>query len=154
MADGLSIAASALGVAQLAMNIAKTLHKYIRDVKHAYEEVEALSSEVSLTGGVLSQINREFSSTRTAKMYTDDAQTHADIAIQQCNRALTSIVQNIMSGVRINGKGQLAVSASVKLRWPTRASTLQSIRGDLERSKSTLTLIVTTLLLKLSKDSG
>ena len=153
MADGLSVAAAALQVAQLGFEIAQKLYNYSKDVKNATENINRLADDVGITSDVLTEVNIQLGAGQAG--IKDEARQRAYRALNSCRSAFRDIVDLLMSGVKIDKDGEkLIVTTTVKLSWPFKSRQLADLRKQMEWSKSTLTLIMTVLGLKESRKSG
>lgn len=129
MAEVLGVVASGIAVAQTADRVASLLVPYMRKVKHAKEEIENLSAEVSDLGKVLNAVSGS----------ALGSSHELDQEIGQCESSLKKIQSRLDQGS--TSKTQKLMSRiSSRLAWPFKSEEVKEIINQLERRKSNLSL--------------
>ncbi|KAK0263503.1 hypothetical protein LTS09_002695 [Friedmanniomyces endolithicus] len=160
MADGLSIAASAIQVADAGFKLYGALSQYIRDYVGANKHVRRLADEVRTTSWALQQLGALLKEDDDIKLCKPEAIGETEAALHGCQRAfdeVSDIIKGFLPPSKPNGSGGLAKSSiSNRWKWPLKTAKVQILLAQLERLKTTLLLIfkVITYASKLASKSS
>ncbi|TKA48724.1 hypothetical protein B0A54_00860 [Friedmanniomyces endolithicus] len=145
MADGLSIAASAIQVADAGFKLYGALSQYIRDYVGANKHVRRLADEVRTTSWALQQLGALLKEDDDIKLCKPEAIGETEAALHGCQRAfdeVSDIIKGFLPPSKPNGSGGLAKSSiSNRWKWPLKTAKVQILLAQLERLKTTLLLI-------------
>ncbi|KAL4992684.1 NACHT and WD40 domain protein [Aspergillus falconensis] len=152
--DPLSAAASVIAVLQLTQAVVQVCGKYIKEVKHAQEEIASLQREVTSLTSVLEKLFELLNS-------PDDKTLSTSLALAQdanhCLSVLASLQEKIDPGKQNVSRRQKAmrILSRQKLEWPLKREEVDKAIKDLERYKSSFTLALQIDQMKLlAKTSG
>jgi len=145
MADGLSIAASAIQVADAGFKLYGALSQYIRDYVDANKHVRRLADEVRTTSWALQQLGALLKEDDDIKLCKPEAIGETEAALKGCQRAfdeVSDIIKGFLPSSKPDGSGVIARSSiSNRWKWPLKTAKVQLLLAQLERLKTTLLLI-------------
>ncbi|KAK0258498.1 hypothetical protein LTS09_006757 [Friedmanniomyces endolithicus] len=145
MADGLSIAASAIQVADAGFKLYGALSQYIRDYVDANKHVRRLADEVRTTSWALQQLGALLKEDDDIKLCKPAAIGETEAALKGCQRAfdeVSDIIKGFLPSSKPDGSGVIARSSiSNRWKWPLKTAKVQLLLAQLERLKTTLLLI-------------
>jgi len=145
MADGLSIAASAIQVADAGLKLYGALSQYIRDYVDANKHVRRLADEVRTTSWALQQLGALLKEDDDIKLCKPEAIGETEAALKGCQRAfdeVSDIIKGFLPPSKPDGSSGLARSSiSNRWKWPLKTAKVQLLLAQLERLKTTLLLI-------------
>ncbi|KAK0316139.1 hypothetical protein LTR82_012167 [Friedmanniomyces endolithicus] len=145
MADGLSIAASAIQVADAGFKLYGALSQYIKDYVDANKHVRRLADEVRTTSWALQQLGALLKEDDDIKLCKPEAIGETEAALKGCQRAfdeVSDIIKGFLPSPKPDGSGGLAKSSiSNRWKWPLKTAKVQLLLAQLERLKTTLLLI-------------
>ncbi|KAK0275289.1 hypothetical protein LTR35_010890 [Friedmanniomyces endolithicus] len=145
MADGLSIAASAIQVADAGFKLYGALSQYIKDYVDANKHVRRLADEVRTTSWALQQLWALLKEDDDIKLCKPEAIGETEAALKGCQRAfdeVSDIIKGFLPSPKPDGSGGLAKSSiSNRWKWPLKTAKVQLLLAQLERLKTTLLLI-------------
>ncbi|KAL8732256.1 MAG: hypothetical protein Q9166_002828 [cf. Caloplaca sp. 2 TL-2023] len=157
--DGVSIAASLVGIGAAGCQIAIKLYTLATQISTASQRISSISNDVSLTSGVLKELG-EFMTRETA----DDGTTIFSQSGLDTTRRSAVICENIFHEIeqaardaseqlRTRDKfvGKIKLSKSEKAKWPFLQPSIDSLRIDLREAKGTLMLMLQVMNLALSQ---
>jgi hypothetical protein len=153
--DPLSLSASIAGLISLADVTFKYVYKYVRAVKDAKNEVEALSDEINGLATLLRVLGALASDLEAEGDRFDPAlRTHY---LSHCNKTLDRIDKRLKKATDSFTRSKLE-GISRQLKWPFSASETKDLLTELSRHKATISLALATdsmrkLQLSLSKTS-
>lgn len=131
--DGLSVAASIIGVIQLAGSIAKLCGGYIQDVKDASADIialrQAINGLISVLENLAAILNNPNSGLGITLVLKDDIRT--------CLLTLEALEGKVGMGKGKKAMKRLGLRA---LKWPLKRSEVEKVMGDIERYKSSFSL--------------
>ncbi|KAK0297037.1 hypothetical protein LTS00_004316 [Friedmanniomyces endolithicus] len=145
MADGLSIAASAIQVADAGFKLYGALSQYIRDYVDANKHVRRLADEVRTTSWALQQLGALLKEDDDIKLCKPEAIGETEAALKGCQRAfdeVSDIIKGFLPSSKPDVRGVIARSSiSNRWKWPLKTAKVQLLLAQLERLKTTLLLI-------------
>ncbi|KAK1071173.1 hypothetical protein LTR74_003554 [Friedmanniomyces endolithicus] len=145
MADGLSIAASAIQVADAGFKLYGALSQYIKDYVDANKHVRRVADEVRTTSWALQQLGALLKEDDDIKLCKPEAIGETEAALKGCQRAfdeVSDIIKGFLPSPKPDGSGGLAKSSiSNRWKWPLKTAKVQLLLAQLERLKTTLLLI-------------
>ncbi|KAI4219602.1 MAG: hypothetical protein L6R36_008207 [Xanthoria steineri] len=157
--DGVSIAASLLGLGTVGCQIAIKLHTLAFQISTASQRISSVSNNISLTAGVLKELG-EFMTRETAKggesifsqsnlETTKNSATICESIFNQIEQAAKEASDQLRTRNRIIGK--IKLSKSEKAKWPFLQPSIESLRTDLREAKGTLMLMLQLTNLAVSQ---
>ncbi|KAL8854501.1 MAG: hypothetical protein Q9221_000772 [Calogaya cf. arnoldii] len=157
--DGVSIAASLVGLGTAGCQIAIKLYTLASQISTASQRISSVSNDVSLTAGVLKELG-EFMTRETANNSTsifsqsglETTKNSAAICeniFAEIEQAVKEASEQLRPKTRIIGK--IKLSKSEKLKWPFLQPSIESLRIDLREAKGTLMLMLQVTNLALSQ---
>lgn len=139
MADGLSIAASIAGLVTLADAVFVRTFRYVKDAKGAEKEVATLANELQSLSGVLHCLHLRINGLGNDKQ--DDTATCRPELVGSCLRLLVGVRDKLQE--YMPGEHKQKVSGVIKkLKWPFSMTETKNLIRDIERQKSTLTMVL------------
>ncbi|KAL8840483.1 MAG: hypothetical protein Q9176_003809 [Flavoplaca citrina] len=164
--DGVSIAASLVGLGTAGCQIAIKLYTLASQISTASQRITAVSNDISLTAGVLKELG-EFIAKDTG---------HEGTAIFSQNglettKSSAAVCENIFNEIEGAAKeaseqlrtrektrdrivGKIKLSRSEKVKWPFLQPSIESLRIDLREAKGTLILMLQVMNLAVSQKMG
>ena len=161
--DGVSIAASLVGLGTAGCQIAIKLYTLASQISTASQRITAVSNDISLTSGVLKELG-EFIAKDTG---------HEGTAIFSQNglettKSSAAVCENIFNEIEGAAKeaseqlrtrektrdrfvGKIRLSKSEKIKWPFLQPSIESLRIDLREAKGTLILMLQVINLAVSQ---
>jgi hypothetical protein len=135
--DPLSLAASISGLVTIADTVFTRVHKYIRAVKAAKEEIQALSEEINWLAATLRSL-RALASELEAEgdVFDPTLMVHLVGHCRQTLGKIESKVKNAADGISGSSKSK-AVGATLK--WPFSVSETKALLAEVSRHKATMT---------------
>ena len=135
MAEVIGLAASIVGLAGAAASVSLTLYEFVGTVRYAKEELNALAIEASDLSTVLDHLSAILNQ-NTDCIIAKTVET-IDTLIKRCERLLEEF------GVTID----LVKARATHIQWLLRKRKTQEMKLSLEAFKSTLSLIIQTVIL-------
>lgn len=139
-----------VGIASAGIKLSITLYTFSETVSTAQAEIKNVARDVSLTSAVLEELGASLRQDDEAKLYSGSALRTATDVVKECEGVFNDI--NLVMGKAMDSaskrgikKGKLALSALDKLKWPFLQPKMDMLRGNLERLKSTLVLMLSVL---------
>ncbi|KAI4226790.1 MAG: hypothetical protein LQ349_006826 [Xanthoria aureola] len=157
--DGVSIAASLLGLGTVGCQIAIKLYTLASQISTASQRISSVSNDISLTAGVLKELG-EFMTRETAKggesifsqsglETTKNSAAICETIFNQIEQAAKEASDQLRTRDRIIGK--IKLSKSEKAKWPFLQPSIESLRTDLREAKGTLMLMLQVTNLAVSQ---
>ncbi|KAL8858977.1 MAG: hypothetical protein Q9178_004458 [Gyalolechia marmorata] len=157
--DGVSVAASLVGIGVAGSQIAIKLYTLATQISTASERITSISNDVSLTSGVLQELG-EFMTRETANNDTSifnrsglettkQSAAMCDNIFKQIEQAARDASQQLRTKNKFVGK--IKLSRSEKAKWPFLQPNIESLRVDLREAKGTLMLMLQVMNLALSR---
>ncbi|KAL8790422.1 MAG: hypothetical protein Q9213_000574 [Squamulea squamosa] len=157
--DGVSIAASLIGIGSAGCQIAIKLYTLATQVSTASARISSVSNDVSLTSGVLKELGefmtREAANgatsifSQTGLDTTKSSATICESIFNDIEQAAKEASEQLRSRNRIVGK--IKLSKLEKAKWPFLQPSIESLRIDLREAKGTLMLMLQIMNLALSQ---
>lgn len=144
----MDLAAGVVGLAAFGVHLVEILNKYSSSVKDAKGRINAILHDTKLTTSVLRQF-KDHLDEDTAVSMSDQAKQIAQEAISRCDIVFQDI-HEILTGSRrphpVNS-AQLTVNLNLReqLKWHFIEPRLELLRGNLEKIKSTLQLLMSVI---------
>ncbi|KAL8917469.1 MAG: hypothetical protein Q9172_005836 [Xanthocarpia lactea] len=160
--DGVSVAASLVGIGAVGSQIAIKLYTLATQISTASERISSISNDVSLTSGVLQELG-EFMTRETANNdtsifnrsgleITKQSAAMCENIFKQIEQAARDASQQLRTKNKFVGKVKL--SRSEKVKWPFLQPNIESLRIDLREAKGTLMLMLQVMNLALSRKTA
>ena len=161
--DGISAAASIIGIATAGVQISIKLITFSNQVGTAPSRIRLIGNDVSLTSGVLQQLgdlmhqqdkdeNSSISIFSLGGLLTTQASaTTCKSIFEQLEEALKKASRQIRESGAGLGTQKVALSKTERLRFPFLQPNLDSLRGELTDARGTLLLILQVTTLAYSK---
>lgn len=123
----------------------------------AHDDVKNIARDVSLTSSVLNELAANLKNDEQARLYSGTALATAQTVVKDCEgvfgeieAALRKAMERMSKGEVGSGEkrkkgGKVVLSAIEKLKWPFLQPKTVLLRGNLERLKSTLVLMLNVL---------
>ncbi len=157
--DGVSVAASLVGIGAAGSQIAIKLYTLATQISTASERISSISNDVSLTSGVLQELGefmtRETTNNDTSIFNRSGLETTKQSAamcediFMQIEQAARDASQQLRTKNKFVGK--IKLSRSEKVKWPFLQPNIESLRTDLREAKGTLMLMLQVMNLALSR---
>lgn len=143
MAEVVGLAASIVGLAGAAASVSLTLYDFVRTVRYAKEELNALAIQASDLSTVLDHLSAVLNQSSDCIILKTVETIHT--LVWRCERLLEEIKVTI----------DIVKSKATHIHWLLRKRRTEEIKLSLEGFKSTLSLIIQTVILgKTMKDDG
>ncbi|KAK3115338.1 hypothetical protein LTR53_005423 [Teratosphaeriaceae sp. CCFEE 6253] len=143
MADGLSIAASAIQCADAGFKLYGALSQYIRDYVEANKHVKRLADEVRTTAWALQQLGALLKDDDELKLCKPEAISETEAALRGCQGAFDEVSEIIKDFLPVAANGPI----SKRWKWPLKKAKVNLLLAQLERLKTTLLLVFKVLSL-------
>ncbi|KAL8893653.1 MAG: hypothetical protein Q9192_005056, partial [Flavoplaca navasiana] len=161
--DGVSIAASLVGLGTAGCQIAIKLYTLASQISTASQRITAVSNDISLTAGVLKELG-EF----ITRDITNGGTTIFSQSGLETTRNSAAVCENIFNEIEGAAKeaneqlrtrektrdrfvGKIKLSRSEKVKWPFLQPSIESLRIDLREAKGTLILMLQVMNLAVSQ---
>ena len=145
MADPLSITASILGVAGAGTKLATTLYTYAETAFHADKSLKNIAQDVSLTSAVINELAQVLKHEDGPRICSESAVQTAQSTIDGCRDVFEEINAAFKRSLRASPSTKTRISTLGRLMWPLKEQRLELIRSNLDKLKSTLTLMLQVL---------
>lgn len=136
MTDPLSVSASISGLVTLADIVFRRTYKYVKAVKKASKEISALSAEIGVLYGILTNLQL-VSRQLEDETFESTTRTHH---IHSCYQTLEHVKSILDRDDTSSLRDQKAETLKRKLRWPFASSEVKELILEIERHKTTLGL--------------
>ncbi|CAD0083746.1 unnamed protein product [Aureobasidium vineae] len=140
MADPFTIAASVGGLTSLGIQLLQSLNKYTGSALDSKGRIKAISMDIDLTVQVFQALDTTIKDDANRVMMNDDAERLARDAITQC-RELFTMIQSTLPGLGPDGPRMRN-----KITYPLIEPELELLRGNLEKVKTTLQLLMQVIM--------
>lgn len=159
--DGVSAAASIIGIATAGIQISIKLITFSNQVGTAPSRIRNIGNDVSLTSGVLQQLGdlmkAKISDDETSSIFSPGGLQSTKASAEACDgvfRELKHALERASKQIRTNtsnlGK-KVTLSKIERLKWPFLQPGFDDLRTDLRDSRETLILILQVTTLAYSK---
>ncbi|KAL8707370.1 MAG: hypothetical protein Q9220_007594 [cf. Caloplaca sp. 1 TL-2023] len=158
--DGVSIAASLVGIGAAGCQIAIKLYTLATQISTAPDRITSISNDVSLTSGVLQQLGELMTQKAThegTSIFSHGGLETTKASALMCERIFKEIEQAAKdASQQIRGRGpmmggKLKLSKSERIKWPFLQPSIETLRIDLREAKGTLMLMLQVTSLAFSK---
>ena len=158
--DGVSVAASVLGIAGAGIKISVELVTFATRIDTASERITSIGNEVSLTAGVLQQLGdllQQEQPQHEASVFSEGGLRTTKASADVCAGVFKSLKQAINAAskqLRSNVKrpfGKIRLSPFEKTKWPFLQPNIDALRNDLGQAKGTLMLMLQVITLAMSR---
>ena len=147
----LGLIGSIVGVAGAGLKLSITLYTFSETVATASWEIKHIARDVSLTSAVLEELGSNLKQDEQAMLYSISAVKTASDVVAECEIVFTEIDAILAKTMEATMRrwpkkgGRLTLSALDRLKWPFLQPKMELLRGNLERLKSTLVLMLNVL---------
>lgn len=146
MADGLSIAASAIQLADSGFKLYGALSQYIKDYVDANKHVRRLADEVRTTSWALQQLGAVLKEDDDIKLCKPEAISETEAALSGCQTAFDEVSDIIKEFIPTSISSlKDGIPGSKRWKWPLKKAKVQLLLAQLERLKTTLLLVFKVL---------
>ena len=159
--DGISIAASIIGIAEAGFQIATKLITLATQISTASDRVSSIGNDISLTSGVLRQLgelmNQNQKTTDGISIFKEDGLELKRKSAAACERIFLEVKNEAMKASKQIREskwltvGKIKLSNAEKAKWPFLQPSIEILRGDLREAKGTLMLMLQLGSLALCK---
>lgn len=140
MADPFTIAVSVAGLASLGLQLADTLNKYAGSAVDSKGRAQAIREDVELAVEVFKQLAKIVNNDANRAMMNNESQKAVKDHIVQCEGIFAKIKSTLPQS---DAKG---IRTRDLLRWPLIEPKLELLRGNLEKIKTTLQLLMNVVI--------
>ncbi|THY33692.1 hypothetical protein D6D00_00819 [Aureobasidium pullulans] len=140
MADPFTIAVSVGGLASLGIQLLQGLNKYAGSALDSKGRIKAISTDISLTVQVVQALDTTIQDDANREMMNDDAEKLAKAAVVQCQKIFTKIQ------VTLPDIDPAGIRKRDFVTWPFIEPKLELLRGNLEKVKATLQLLMNVII--------
>ncbi|KAL9058453.1 MAG: hypothetical protein Q9162_001748 [Coniocarpon cinnabarinum] len=145
MADPLSISASIVSVAGAGIKLSTTLYTYAETAFRADESLKSIAQEVSLTSAVINELASILKQDDGPQICSENAVQTARDTIVGCKEVFEEINAALQQSLKSATPSKPRISTIGRLVWPLKEQRMQLIRSNLDKLKSTLTLMLQVL---------
>lgn len=157
--DGVSVAASLVGIGAVGCQIAIKLYALATQISTASDRISAISNDVSLTSAVLQQLGELMKRRATdddTSIFSHSGLEMTKTSAIMCENIFKAIEQALKEASqqirgRERGVSKIKLSKSEKAKWPFLQPSIEALRNDLGEAKGTLMLMLQVTTLALSK---
>ncbi|KAL8899242.1 MAG: hypothetical protein Q9207_006295 [Kuettlingeria erythrocarpa] len=157
--DGLSVAASLVGIGAVGCQIAIKLYTLATQISTASDRVSSISNDVSLTASVLQQLGelmKQKAADDGTSIFSQSGLETTRTSATMCEnifKAIEQAAKDASEQVRSRGRiiGKIKLSKSEKAKWPFLQPSIEALRNDLREAKGTLMLMLQLTTLAFSK---
>ena len=164
MMDGISVAASIIGIAEAGFQIAIKLITLATQISTASDRVSSIGNDISLTSGVLRQLGELMNQNQNQKTTDDGISIFKEDGLEltrksaaACERIFLEVKNEAMKASKQIREskwlsvGKMKLSNAEKAKWPFLQPSIEILRGDLREAKGTLMLMLQLGSLALCK---
>lgn len=145
MADGISIAASAIQVADTGFKLFGALSQYIKDLRDANKHhKQRLADEVRTTAWALQQLGSLLEQDQDLELCKPEVLTETHEALKGSQTVLDE-VRSIINNASTPSSSGSGMALAERLKWPLKKGKVQVMLAQLERLKTTLLLVFKVL---------
>ncbi|KAL9070380.1 MAG: hypothetical protein Q9161_004939 [Pseudevernia consocians] len=161
--DGLSVAASIVGIATTGVQLSIKLATLATQISTASDSVSSIGNDISLTSSVLHQLGELMSQKTTdggISILNQHGLETTKTSASMCERIFQLIEKEVKRASaqlrckpgrgRMNGE-KIELTTIEKMKWPFLQKNINDLRADLRDAKSTLMLMLQLATLTLSK---
>lgn len=141
MADPFSIAVSVGGLVSLGIQLLQGLNQYTGSALDSKGRIKAISADIQLTVQVVQTLDTTIQDDTNRAMMKDDAARLIQETIAQCRDTFAKI-QSTLPKLSTTGPRKIDV-----ITWPFVEPKLDLLRGNLEKLKTSLQLLMSVIIL-------
>lgn len=157
MADPFSLVVSIAGLASFGVQLVQVLNAYAGSATDAKGRIRAISNDINVTVQVLAIVKDNLQDEKHRQCMTEEAELLAGSTVQMCDdifKQIDRLLQGSIKKASSSAKPDSATSASEvavpvsllqKLKWPFLEPKLDILRGNLEKVKTTLQLLMSVV---------
>lgn len=159
--DGVSIAASLVGIAGAGFQIVIKLYTLATHISTASDRISSISNDVSLTSGVLQQLGELMTQKADddgTTIFSQSGLETTKTSAAMCEKIFKDIEQASKDASKqIRGRGSSFVGGKIKLsrfeeaKWPFLQPSIETLRNYLREANGTLMLMLQVTSLAFSK---
>ncbi|KAK0512821.1 hypothetical protein JMJ35_004838 [Cladonia borealis] len=160
--DGISVAASIIGIAEAGFQIATKLITLATQISTASDRVSSIGNDISLTSGVLRQLGELMNQNQKTtddgiSIFKEDGLELTRKSAAACERIFLEVKNEAMKASKQIREskwlsvGKMKLSNAEKAKWPFLQPSIEILRGDLREAKGTLMLMLQLGSLALCK---
>ena len=153
MMDGVSVAASIIGIAEAGFQIATKLITLATQISTASDRVSSIGNDISLTSGVLRQLGELMNQNQKTtddgvSIFKEDGLELTRKSAAACERIFLEVKNEAMKASKQIREskwltvGKIKLSNAEKAKWPFLQPSIEILRGDLREAKGTLMLML------------
>ena len=146
----LALLASIVQVADVGLRLSLRLYTFGETVASADRSILAISKDVSFTSSVLKELGRVFEDDKE-RIHSDNATKTAEAVVQECSNVFQEMENLLLKRVPHLKPGCMDKKARAKamlerLRWPVMNGKIELLNCNLDRLKTTLTLMLNVII--------
>ena len=146
----LALLASIVQVADVGLRLSLRLYTFGETVASADRSILAISKDVSFTSSVLRELGQVFEND-TGRIHSDNATETAEAVVRECSdvfREMDTLLLKKVPNLKAESKDKKAraKTALERLRWPSIKGKIEILNCNLDRMKSTLTLMLNVIM--------
>jgi hypothetical protein len=142
MADPFTIAVSVAGLASLGIQLAQGLKKYADSALDSKGRISAISIDIELAIQVIKTLDATLQNTSSQALLTDDAKKLVQDVVSQCKDIFDDI-NALLPDIKLVG-----IKRMHRVKWPIIEVKVELCRGNLEKIKLTLQLLMSVMIYK------
>lgn len=142
--EAIGVAASIIQVADLGTKLSVQLFSFYRRYKNANESVQLLSNEIALVSAILRELGDNLKEEESSKLCSEEAFRTLRLVLTQCRDVLGQI-ERVVDGNDHPGKSRFQ-HVVVKARMVLLEPSLDQLKTNLERLKSTMLLLLNVIM--------
>jgi hypothetical protein len=146
MGDPFTLVVSAAGLASFGIQLLQGLNKYAGSALDSRDRIRAISTDIELAVQVVKALDATIKDDANRALVNDDAERLAQEAQNQCWEIFTKIKDKLPKNSVSTGSRKKDI-----FTWPFKESSLELLRGNLEKVKTTLQLLMNVIILAAMK---
>lgn len=149
MAEVVALVASVVALAGTGLKLSISLYTFAETVASADRSISHVAKDISLTSAVLTELSESLRDDKRSGVASSNAVRTADEIVHECSEVFNE-VKAALEKATGKGKGKISLG---KFKWPFLRPKMELLQSNLERLKSTLTLMLHVLSYARSKKS-
>ena len=146
----IALCASIIQVADIGLRLSLRLYAFGEVVASADRAILAVSKDISLASSVLQELGALFKDD-AERIYSDNAVNTAKAVVRECSNVFEEIDALLPRRITQLNTGQIEKKSRARvmlerLRWPAIKGKIEFLNCNLDRLKSTLTLMLNVIL--------
>ncbi|KAG9674562.1 hypothetical protein KCU99_g6580, partial [Aureobasidium melanogenum] len=142
MGDPFTLVVSAAGLASFGIQLLQGLNKYAGSALDSRDRIRAISTDIELAVQVVQALDATIKDDANRALVNDDAERLAQEAQNQCWEIFTKIKDKLPKNSVYTGSRKRDI-----FTWPFKEPNLELLRGNLEKVKTTLQLLMNVIIL-------